>query len=161
MIFHPERINGLQIDVANCALAIAAAFKEKLGRDTFFVFGYRSNDVQLSIWEEGRMKNAAGQWIVIDPKKIVTNAPPGMSPHNFACALDLWVMLPDNSNVDWNHPQAAQILGETARTFKNVLWGGDYTGSFKDIDHIEFRAWPQVKAGTLKIETYSPPVAAK
>jgi len=159
MIFHRERLNGLQLDVANCALAIANAFKKQLDRDTFIVFGYRSNEAQQALYEEGRtLQNEV--WVVSDASKIVTNAPPGLSAHNYACAVDLWVMNTDNSNIDWDNIYARSILGTTARQFDTILWGGDYTGSFKDIDHIEFKDWLQVKAATLKIDTYQAPSIA-
>jgi hypothetical protein len=159
MLFHPERLTGLQLNVANCALAIAAAIKKQLDRDTFIVFGYRSNDDQQKLYEQGRtLQN--GEWAVTDVTKIVTNAPPGLSAHNYNCAVDLWVMKADNSDIDWDNIYAKSIIGNTARQYDTILWGGDYTGSFKDIDHIEFKEWQQVKDGTLTIQTYPPQEAA-
>lgn len=167
MIFHEERLNGLQIDIANCAIAIAKAFKEQMNRDTILIWGYRSPLTQEAMWEEGRMKNAAGQWVIINGKNVVTDAFPGLSPHEYACAVDLWIMWPDNSNVDWNYkpinkpgepfiPSPQNIIANVCKNFPSILWGGNYEGAFKDIDHIEFREWEDVKAGKLKISTYPP-----
>jgi hypothetical protein len=154
MLFHPERLNGLQLDVANCATAIANVFKKQLNRDTFIVFGYRSNEEQQQLYGQGRtLQN--NEWVISDVTKIVTNAPPGLSAHNYNCAVDLWVMKADNSDIDWDNIYAKSIIGTTSLLFENILWGGNYTGSFKDIDHIEFTNWQKVKARTLTIQTYT------
>src|SRR5208282_4466197 len=57
--------------------------------------GLRSWNDQQNLWLEGRDVNGN----VIDPSKVVTNAPPGHSYHEFGLAVDVVLMDPQ---PDWN-----------------------------------------------------------
>src|ERR1019366_7994694 len=62
--------------------------------------GLRTWAEQQSLWQEGRDGNGN----VIDDAKVVTNARPGYSWHNFGLAVDVCPF--DNGIPDWNraHP---------------------------------------------------------
>ena len=65
--------------------------------------GLRSWQQQEAIWLEGR--DAQGN--IVDPTKVVTNAPPGSSWHEYGLAFDVVPMIEVNGNPliltpDWN-----------------------------------------------------------
>lgn len=65
--------------------------------------------------------------------KIVTNAKPGFSYHNFGLAFDVAVKLPDGSvtwEANWN------LIGEIGKSV-GFAWGGDFK-SFSDKPHFEY-----------------------
>jgi len=101
----------------------------------FMVEGFRSMAQQALDYAVGRDEhgNIIG--------KILTNAKPGQSPHNFTIdgnpaskAFD-WAILNPDGSVNWN---ANSPLWKTAVTIGKLLtlkWGGDF--SWKDNDHFE------------------------
>ncbi len=54
----------------------------------YAISGKRSLDEQKAAWARGRKEVAPGQWVVADEQKVVTNARPGLSAHNYAIAGD-------------------------------------------------------------------------
>lgn len=82
------------------------------------------------------------------PGKIVTNAKPGQSAHNFGLAVDL-APLKTARVIDWGAPRsiwktmadAAVSLGYTA---------GFYFKSIVDMPHIEDPAWKVAQAAWRK-----------
>jgi D-alanyl-D-alanine dipeptidase len=82
--------------------------------------GLRSWAQQQTIWLEGR--DEAGN--IVDPSKVVTNAPPGHSWHSFGLAVDL---APFEGNIpDWNvtHPAWKRIveIGESLGLTAGAEW---------------------------------------
>ncbi len=84
--------------------------------------GLRSFDEQQTLYDKGRI--TAG--------KIVTNAKPGSSFHNYGLAFD--VVEIKNKKALWSGPNWEKI----AEVFKRhgFEWGGDWT-SFKDKPHFQ------------------------
>src|SRR5271157_4761898 len=70
--------------------------------------GLRSWNDQQKLWLEGRDVNG----VVIDPTKIVTNAPPGHSWHEFGLAVDVVPMDQEPPQPDWNinHPVWQRLI---------------------------------------------------
>lgn len=89
--------------------------------------GTRTEKEQEALYAQGRTK----------PGKIVTNAKPLYSAHNFGCSIDFaphvgkWEgkLNPDYSAKNY------KILGEEARKL-GLDWGGDWT-SIKDTPHVQ------------------------
>lgn len=80
--------------------------------------GYRSLERQAQLYAQGRTA----------PGKIVTNAKPGESIHQYGCAFDV-VFTQTGYEGDWNKlGQIGKMLGFT--------WGGDFK-SIKDRPHFE------------------------
>lgn len=52
------------------------------------ISGLRDDDEQEELFSRGREQLADGSWIVVDPKKVVTNAMPGESDHGYGCGID-------------------------------------------------------------------------
>lgn len=98
------------------------------GADFYATSGFRSYADQAKLYFQGRTM----------PGKIVTNARPGQSAHNFGLAVDLCRDIDLNRpglQPSWNLSDYA-ILGVHAK--KNGLeWGGSW--SFKDLPHVQ---WP-------------------
>lgn len=85
--------------------------------------GYRSNEEQRKLYEQGRTR--AG--------KIVTFAKPGQSLHNHKKAVD-FAFLDKDGEIDWSDKHYKR-LGVIAKFF-GLKWGGDFR-KFKDRPHVE------------------------
>lgn len=77
---------------------------------------------QQKVYDQGRRT----------PGKIVTNAVPGSSYHQYGLAADLVPL--KNGRPDYDHDQSpwAPIASKYG-----ITWGGNFAGSFKDRDHWE------------------------
>ena len=80
---------------------------------------------QQALYDQGRTK----------PGKIVTNALPGSSWHNFALAFDVAVL--EGTTPTWpNDLKLWSRIGEIGKSI-GLQWGGDWS-SFPDRPHFEF-----------------------
>lgn len=87
--------------------------------------GYRSLDQQRALYEQGRTK----------PGKIVTNARPGTSWHNFGLAFDV-APLDSKGRPHWpNDLKLWQRIGELGELV-GLSWGGRW--KTPDLPHFEF-----------------------
>lgn len=84
----------------------------------------RDNDMQASLYAQGRTA----------PGKIVTNAKPGTSWHNFHCAFD-FVPLVDGQ-PEWNDTDLFEQCGAIAEAC-GLEWGGNFA-SFIDRPHCQY-----------------------
>lgn len=88
----------------------------------------RTNAEQQALYDVGRTK----------PGKIVTNAKPGTSFHNFAAAADLF-FLNDKGEPHWNvngFKKVWAVAVEIGLDKEGLVWGGNFT-SFKDYPHFQ------------------------
>lgn len=117
--------------------------------------GLRTNAQQQALYDQGRTK----------PGKIVTNARPGTSYHNYGLAIDFFLVSQDGTqsiwvvNKDWRRvAQIGKSLG--------FEWGGDWKG-FQDNPHLQMTGSLSIKnlqAGkrpNLKVNFGSSPVKPK
>jgi len=94
------------------------------------IFGNRSWEEQAKIYAQGRSA----------PGKIVTNAKPGYSNHNFGIAVDMGVFK-DGKYLDASKPSEAEAFHRKAASIAekyNIEWGGSWK-SFKDYPHFEYK----------------------
>jgi peptidoglycan L-alanyl-D-glutamate endopeptidase CwlK len=73
-----------------------------------------------------------------------TNARPGMSPHQWGCAVDFIFVNEDGTRTydgDWTEFGS---LAERA----GLVWGGTFRSD--DKDHVEFAHWRQVRAANWR-----------
>lgn len=103
---------------------------DDMAEEGFVVFaysGFRSWDEQEKIYAIGRTdeSKAAGE-------KIVTNAKPGNSLHNYGLAIDL--AFSKSGTNPWSESHPWDLLGEKVRDH-DLQWGGDWT-RFQDRPHI-------------------------
>lgn len=87
------------------------------------VDGYRSHEEQAADYAQGRTK----------PGKVITNAKPGESYHNYALAFD--VVPIEGGKAAYNTTKWDQI-GKIGKSL-GLVWGGDFR-SFKDRPHFQY-----------------------
>ena len=95
------------------------------GIDILVTSTYRDMESQAALYAQGRTTEG----------KIVTNAGPGDSYHNWRCAVDVVPLV--NSKPDWdgNHPVWAQI-GEIGSEC-GLEWAGNWV-HFKELAHFQY-----------------------
>lgn len=104
---------------------------EKAGYRLRVTYGLRTLDEQAVLYAQGRTA----------PGKVVTQAKPGSSPHNYAAAIDV-VFLTTDGKVDWNGPwKAIGAVGEKL----GLVWGGNFK-TFVDRPHFEWAHWRDLRA---------------
>lgn len=84
---------------------------------------YRDHEKQQALYDQGRTT----------PGKIVTNAKPGQSFHNWRVAFD--VVPVENGKAIWDNNELWSKVGALGRDM-GLEWGGDWT-SFKDKPHFQ------------------------
>lgn len=105
------------------ALAFVAACK-KAGIDVLIYSTYRDMESQAAIYAQGRTK----------PGKIVTNARPGTSYHNWRCAFDFVPVV--NGQPQWNASGTYTKCGIIAESV-GLEWAGRWV-SFKELAHCQY-----------------------
>lgn len=101
-----------------------------LGYEYKAISGNRTWEEQAKIYAQGRTT----------PGKIVTNAKPGFSNHNFGIAVDMGVFK-DGKYLDSSIPSEAEAFHKKAALIAekyNIEWGGSWK-SFKDYPHFEYK----------------------
>ena len=95
------------------------------GIDLLITSTYRDNESQEALYEQGRTR----------PGKIVTNAKPGESWHNYRCAIDIVPLVNGKPNWDGSDPIWERIgeLGEQA----GLEWAGRWR-TFKELAHFQY-----------------------
>jgi len=94
------------------------------------ISGNRTWEEQAKIYAQGRTA----------PGKIVTNAKPGFSNHNYGIAVDMGVFR-DGKYLDGSKPSEAEAFHRKAATVAEkygIEWGGSWK-SFKDYPHFEYK----------------------
>jgi len=95
------------------------------GIDLLVTSTFRDHESQGELYEQGRTR----------PGKIVTNAKPGESWHNYRCAVDVVPLVNGKPNWDGSDPiwQTIGELGEQA----GLEWAGRWH-SFKELAHFQY-----------------------
>jgi peptidoglycan L-alanyl-D-glutamate endopeptidase CwlK len=88
--------------------------------------GLRTMEEQQALYDQGRTA----------PGKIVTNAKPGSSWHNFGLAFDV-AIVDANGNPSWPEDNALWARVGAAGKAAGLVWGGDFT-QFVDRPHFEY-----------------------
>jgi len=105
------------------------------GRTWVITSGRRTMSEQQRLYDQGR--TVAG--------KVVTNAKPGQSAHNFGLAADLAPLQESGTGIDWNAPRHLwQIMADTAQEMGLVA--GFYFHSIVDMPHVESSTWKAAQA---------------
>lgn len=124
-----KRLTLLHPPFKNLALAFLEAC-DKAGFRLRVTYGMRTLAEQAELYAQGRTK----------PGKIVTNAKPGSSAHNYGAAIDV-VFLKADGQVDWNGPW--EKIGKIG-TDLGLVWGGNFK-SFVDRPHFEWANWRSLR----------------
>lgn len=105
-----------------------------------FVFdGFRSFEEQMVLYSKGReFISPIGQWVVTNPRLVVTKAAPGSSAHNYGVGVD-WAF--DNNlakpGVQWSWDErfSWSQLGKTGKSL-GLEWGFDWV-KFSEKSHFQ------------------------
>lgn len=90
---------------------------------------------QREIYAQGRTK----------PGRVVSNAKPGQSAHNFGYAVDLWPLTADGKDFDWKAKvDLFKVMGKIAAEL-GLTWGGTFRTLF-DAPHVEHPKWKRQQA---------------
>jgi len=101
-----------------------------LGYEYKAISGNRTWEEQAKIYAQGRTS----------PGKIVTNAKPGYSNHNYGIAVDMGVFK-NGKYLDSINPSESEAFHRKAATIAekyNIEWGGSWK-KFKDYPHFEYK----------------------
>lgn len=107
---------------------LAAALLD--GIDLLVTSTYRDNEAQAALYAQGRTK----------PGHVVTNARPGESWHNWACALDVVPLR--NGKPVWGTSSGIDSalwrrVGEIGESV-GLAWAGRWTGKIREMAHFQF-----------------------
>jgi len=105
------------------AHAFIDAAKAK-GIDLLVTSTYRDNESQAALFAQGRTT----------PGKVVTNAKPGQSWHNWRCALDVVPLV--NGKAVWDDNALWLQVGKIGKA-AGLEWAGDWT-TFKEFPHFQY-----------------------
>lgn len=103
--------------------------------------GFRSTALQWALYGQGRQKEKSGAWVVVDEKKVVTNALPLQSLHNYGLAMDSAFSGIDPYLENIKPKERGEFLwNEYGRFVKahGMEWGGDFK-SKPDRPHCQMR----------------------
>ena len=95
------------------------------GIDLLITSTYRDRESQAELYAQGRTA----------PGKIVTNAGPGDSFHNYRCAVDVVPLVSGKPDWDGTHPVWAEVgrIGEEC----GLEWAGKWV-HMKELAHFQF-----------------------
>lgn len=120
----------------------------RLGLFIWIVSAARSLQDQFDLFKQGRMHLVTGQWVVNDPKKVVTQAQGDNSPHPRGGAVDLAPWL--SGKLLWSRDDLFAEMAAEARGM-GLVCGRDF--EHRDDDHFEhpaWRTWPVLRYGALE-----------
>lgn len=93
------------------------------GIDVIITSTYRDRESQAALYAQGRTR----------PGRIVTNARPGQSYHNYRVAFDFVPVVA--GKAQWNDLALFRRLGEIGESL-GLEWGGRW--KFKDMPHLQY-----------------------
>jgi hypothetical protein len=123
------RIDTLEADFKPLVEELIAKTESATNRQWAISDARRTMSQQRDIYAQGRTK----------PGKVVSNAKPGQSAHNFGYAVDMWP-LKANGDFDWTAKvQLFKTMGSIAESL-GLTWGGNFRTLF-DAPHVEHPNW--------------------
>jgi hypothetical protein len=129
-----SRIETLQSDFQPIVKELLTRTEATTGRKWAVSDALRTMAQQREIYAQGRTK----------PGRVVSNAKPGQSAHNFGYAVDLWP-LKANGDFDWcAKVDLFKKMGAIA-TELGLTWGGTFRTLF-DAPHVENPKWKERQA---------------
>lgn len=128
-MINSRNLNDLHPAVQKRAAAFLAACRAQ-GIDLLVSSTYRDAESQQALYDQGRIK----------PGRVVTNARPGQSWHNWRCALDV-VPLRAGKPVWGTTGADAELWTRIGAIGKScgLEWAGDWK-RFKEFPHFQFTA---------------------
>jgi len=113
------------------------------GFDVQISCGYRSPEVQATLYGQGRTK----------PGKIVTNARPWRSLHQYRIAVDLFFMIDGKADfTPSNYKKLWELACKMGLDKEGLTWSGTWLGKLKETAHFQLGKpkWQDLYAEHLK-----------
>lgn len=119
--------------------AVKYALHNTTGLQIRVTRGLSSYQNQLELYRSGRTRGPSGKWYVSNSRKVVTNALPGHSFHNFGLAIDSCFMGDDPYLEKLPLKEAEDIWNELGVMVRGagMEWGGDWKGDIVDRPHCQ------------------------
>lgn len=135
-------IDGLQPEFGH-QVALWVNDCEAEGLPLVLVEGRRSFGRSDDLFRQGRVLRS-GKWVIVDRKKVVTNAPGGHSYHNFSLAVD-GALLDARGRASWGFDPQGKVWQRVVALARGrgLAWGGDWR-TFKDPPHFQPAAVPSL-----------------
>ena len=91
----------------------------------------RTMEEQQALYDQGRVR----------PGKIVTQARPGQTAHNYGLAFDVAFIIPETGEITWDEPRSGAWydVGRIGEGL-GLIWGGRWR-KFPDRPHFELANW--------------------
>lgn len=129
-----NRIDTLEPQFKTKVETLLQQLQEATGLKWAITSARRTMAEQQHLFDQGR----------IAPGKVVTNAKPGSSPHNFGLAVDLAPINPKTGDVWWDAPRSKwKAMADTAKGMGLV--SGFYFKTIFDAPHVEDPNWRDVR----------------
>lgn len=134
-----KRLQGVYPDLVERWRAVRSEMWDRFQMQIRVTEGIRSFADQLKDWSVGRQKNDTGKWQIVEPHKIVTHAPPGLSAHQYGLALDSAFMGDDPFLARMDAGKAGSLWYEYGQICQAHLltWGGSWEAEKMDRPHCE------------------------
>lgn len=137
-MYNPKNITGTNhrdLDCVHPTLALMASNFIKLANSLVNPLGFqikiistlRTFDEQAAIYAQGRTK----------PGKIISNAGPGSSMHNWGCAFDIGVFSLDGKVYNPTGADAIYKKVAPIAVKLGLFWGGNFSGLY-DAPHYQY-----------------------
>ncbi len=135
-----EKLSKIYPDLAERWKKLAVDMHEATGRKIKIVQGYRSFGEQLEYYKHGRVFQN-GQWKVIDPNLVITNAEPGSSLHNYGLAIDSAFTGGDPYLKRTEKLESQLLWNEFGKYVEahGMIWGGRWDKGLVDSTHCEIK----------------------
>lgn len=135
-----EHLKFLYYPLRDHAQVLLSEFYKKTKRILTITESLRSMSDQMTLYQKGRVCEN-GVWKVVDARKIVTNARPGMSWHCYGLAFDCAFTGMDPYLKKETQPTRTslwQIYGDIGKSL-GLHWGGDFklVNGVSDLPHFE------------------------
>ncbi|SDJ23567.1 M15 family metallopeptidase [Salimicrobium halophilum] len=110
--------------------------------------GYRSHEQQAYLYGQGRPGYQFNGTKYGRRGKVVTNAKPGQSIHNYGFAIDFCLVTDNGQQAVWKVNEDWRRVASVAKGL-GFTWGGNWN-SFQDYPHLEWThgmSWEELKTG--------------
>lgn len=109
----------------------------RVGIEIILTSTYRDSESQAALYAIGRTVKGSGVIPVVRPMgRIVTNAKPGESWHNWRVAYDVVIVRNGKAVWDTNDP-AWKVVGELGEEC-GLEWAGRWTGKLREMAHFQY-----------------------
>lgn len=132
-------LSNLHPDVSMRYLKGVDAMLKLTGLEVRPTEGFRTFATQMEYFAKGREKQQNGSWMVVEPKKVITWALPGLSMHHYGLAADSCFVGKDPflEKIPVKDADALWLQFGECMERQGLKWGGRNTPKKLDRPHVE------------------------